>query len=151
VLRYLRDPWFVFWIVSFLGLWLFWGNTFYAFGIGESPDNKTDFFSFFVFGPMPMFSVWFCPLLYPIYGSLLLLKQRLLLLASLILHHSVWIACLYRSDLIPSDLKPSISRQQLDLVFSDPSTYLTLLPQMVFIQGLLFWHVLTVPKISAAK
>jgi hypothetical protein len=146
VLKYLKDPWAVFWIVTFLGFWLFYGNIFFAFGIGTGPDNKTDFFSFFVFGPMPLASIWFCPLLYPIYGALLVLKQRFLLAIALLFHHAVWLVCLLKPELLTTDLKPSISAHQLMLVLSGTSTYITLLPQFVLIQGLLIWHALSAPN-----
>jgi hypothetical protein len=151
VLRHFKDPWAVFWVVTFLGFWLFYGNMFFAFGIGQGPDNKTDFFSFFTFGPMPIASIWFCPLVYPIYGALLVLKQKVLLIGLLFVHHAVWIVCLIRPELISSDLKPSISAYQLDLVMSDPSTYVTLLPQFLLIQGLLIWHALGAPKSLSPK
>jgi hypothetical protein len=151
VLKYLKDPWAVFWIVTFLGFWLFCGNMFFAFGIGEGPDNKTDFFSFFIFGPMPLVSIWFCPLLYPIYGALLVLRQRLLLIGAFLLHHAVWIVCLLYPELLTTDLKPSISPHQLTLVLGDTSTYVTLLPQFLLIQGLLIWHALSAPTALSSK
>jgi hypothetical protein len=142
VLRHLKDLWTVFWIVTFLGLWLFYLNLFFAFGIGTGADNKTDFFSFFIFGPMPLASIWFCPLLYPIYGALLVFKQRALLLGALIFHHAVWLVCLFNPGIVSTDLKPSISAAQLNLVLTGSSTYITLLPPYLLIHGLLMWHAL---------
>jgi hypothetical protein len=58
---------------------------------------------------------------------------------------------LLEPELLTTDLKPSISAHQLMLVLSGTSTYITLLPQFVLIQGLLSYHALSAPTALSTK
>jgi hypothetical protein len=141
VLRYLKDPWVAFWMSTFLGFWLFVQCLFMISAEYSGKAKETHFFAFFLFGPMPLLSIWFSPVLNPIYGCLLILRQWILLLLALVVHHVIWIACLWRPDWLQTELKPAITWYQLSMALSYWEGYVLVLAPFLLIHATFGWHI----------